>query len=797
MKALTIVVTFLVGTSGYLIKVPTGPSSNNAPPQWMHLQKLVLPLFENVCEDSSDPVIIRTAQEFTSELTTENYWKPDALPNFQKLKNGKGFLPKGEIFTEYNIDHLSELEVIYDILYYAKNFDIFFKGAAWARQNLNCGLYLDAIYLAIANRKDTERLVVPAPYELLPNYFIRKDVILEGTKLAGGVNIELSEGVHVEGNAYQLDANYTSIFYDNNDESKLAYFREDIGLNSYYFIRKLKQAPWFNIGIDGRYGEDVYQMMKQFMARYNLERYANGLPELESWAWNDPTLFDVPYDPMLIYTNGNEFISRPSPVQLPDNEDVALLQTIENNIGTVVSHMRDAGYNKTQILNHLMEILVTGDRSYETLARQLLGKAHSDNGCPSVLEHYMTSLRDPIFWKMNKKIVDMVDEALKLLPSYARNELYFPGVEVINVDVKKVMTFYDYFEFDATDALKSAADNSTYQIKIAQPRLNHRPFSIKINVSSLVTQRGVVKVYLGPKILPGELAKKKNSFVLLDRFEYRFKIGSNIISRTSDDMKHFSEDFMSLRNLRKKVEDAEFGLDSLPLKTVDSQIGYPARLILPRGTMKGVPLQIFVFVAPYAKYSTGVMHSLKSMEFNKAIMSPGYPLDLVVQDKQLFELPNAMVKEIVVTHKGEGKVENYGGPGVTKKWYGTDTYDPSSKPNYDGNRKKPFDYSAKKGQYGKKEDSTEFKEYESKEREGFMDSFEENYDLNDDEDLIFKLGSTSFDYATKESNLLIIKQRRINMKRKIALIKIKIFTPRNFIKMNLLLLLKLKIQGKN
>lgn len=41
---------------------------------------------------------------------------------------------------------------------------------------------------------------------------------------------------------------------------------------------------------------------------------------------------------------------------------------------------RDSGYNKTQILNHLMEILVNGEKSYETLARRLLGKALSNNG---------------------------------------------------------------------------------------------------------------------------------------------------------------------------------------------------------------------------------------------------------------------------------------------------------------------------------------------------------------------------------------------------------------------------------
>lgn len=33
---------------------------------------------------------------------------------------------------------------------------------------------------------------------------------------------------------------------------------------------------------------------------------------------------------------------------------------------------RDGGYNKSEIINHLMEILITGENSYEKLALKLL-----------------------------------------------------------------------------------------------------------------------------------------------------------------------------------------------------------------------------------------------------------------------------------------------------------------------------------------------------------------------------------------------------------------------------------------
>lgn len=232
---------------------------------------------------------------------------------------------------------MQELKIIFELLSSAKNFEVFYQAAVWARQNLNCGLYINAIYMAIQNRKDTDRLSVPAPYEVFPNYFVRKEVLVKASSILAGQEITPTDGIRDEGNAYYLDANYTAMFYDNDDESKLAYFREDIGLNSYYFLRKLRLSPWFNSDINSRRGENMYQMLKQFMARYNLERYANGLPEIEDFNWN--SLPDIPYDPELVYSDGTEFSHRTVPLEISVNDEISLLQTIETNIATGVSHM--------------------------------------------------------------------------------------------------------------------------------------------------------------------------------------------------------------------------------------------------------------------------------------------------------------------------------------------------------------------------------------------------------------------------------------------------------------------------
>ncbi|XP_013199361.2 hexamerin [Amyelois transitella] len=681
MKELTLVLVVVgcVGISGYLFKVPTSPSrtATIGSRGWVHIQKLMVPLFDNVCEESTNPIIVRLAQEFTWD--SANYTDPNVITKFRSVQDA-GLLSKGEIFSDYDNRHWAELEAIFNVMYNAKDFDTFYNVAAWARQNLNCGSFVNAIYLALINRRDTSKVSVPAPYEILPNYFVIKDVIIKGSNILAGQDYTQFTNVKDEGNAYVIDANYTANVDDNEEDSKLAYFREDIGLNSFYFLRKLKLAPWLNAPLDpnNKYGESMYQTMKQLAARYDLERYANGFPELESIDWDSDIKI---YDPMLIYSNGNEFAHRMFNIDVSGSNEIELIKGIENNIGTIVTHMRQSGYHKGQILNNLIEVLVTNNKSYETMARHILGNDIDVTARHfSVLDHLMTTLRDPVFWRLNKKIVDIIDRALSFLPGYTRNELYFPGVEILNVDTKKMMTQFDNFQFDVTEALKTSDKDLNFKLKINQPRLNHKPFVIKLNVSSLVTQKGLVKLYLGPKMAPGELSANKNLFVLLDMFEINLKRGSNIISRSSEEMKGFSNDFVSLPNLRKKIEDAEFGLDSLPLNTVESQIGFPDRLILPRGTPEGLPIRILAFVAPFTK--ANAVGIVTNSELNSAILSPGYPLDLAIEDHQLLNLPNCLVKDVIITGKGS---QNAFAGGENKKYGGgNEHYDPSSKLNYGG-----------------------------------------------------------------------------------------------------------------
>lgn len=248
-------------------------------------------------------------------------------------------MKKCEIFSEYNDNNLKELRAVFEVLYFAKDFTTFYRAAAWARQNVNCGLFVDVIYFTILHRRDTAHLTLPPPYELLPNYFIARPFIYKASALLSGNQLPFDDTTRSVGNSYIIDANYTSDITNDNYESVLAYFREDIGLNTYYFLQKLKNCPWIqeNSDINNRHGEFLYHMMKQLSARYSLEKYSNGLSDVDDMNWDS---FIVPvYDPVLIYSNGDNFGYRTSPLDLSNNADVQFLQNIESNLAAVVTHL--------------------------------------------------------------------------------------------------------------------------------------------------------------------------------------------------------------------------------------------------------------------------------------------------------------------------------------------------------------------------------------------------------------------------------------------------------------------------
>ena len=88
-----------------------------------------------------------------------------------------GMLPRGELNSMYYPKLRKETEALFRLLYYAKDFDTFYKTALWARIYMNEMQFREAMYTAVTLRNDTRFIQLPSPYEMCPHQFFNSEVL--------------------------------------------------------------------------------------------------------------------------------------------------------------------------------------------------------------------------------------------------------------------------------------------------------------------------------------------------------------------------------------------------------------------------------------------------------------------------------------------------------------------------------------------------------------------------------------------------------------------------------------------
>lgn len=91
----------------------------------------------------------------------------------------EGFLPRGQVFSIFNELQQEQAIALFNVFYYAKDYDTFYKTAVYLRNQVNEGLYLYSLSVAILYRPDTTGIVLPPIYEVYPYYFFNSEVIQE------------------------------------------------------------------------------------------------------------------------------------------------------------------------------------------------------------------------------------------------------------------------------------------------------------------------------------------------------------------------------------------------------------------------------------------------------------------------------------------------------------------------------------------------------------------------------------------------------------------------------------------
>lgn len=222
---------------------------------------------------------------------------------------------------------------------------------------------------------------------------------------------------------------------------------------------------------------------------------------------------------------------------------------------------------------------------------------------------------------MYKRIIKFYWQFKDTLPYYKRSEIVFDGVRIEGVDMGKLVTYFDKFDADITNAVDVEVldkktfthektsdlvkfgkvahyDGEDFVVKARQSRLNHMPFTFKLHVKSDRVVKGVVRVYLGPKYDEFghiyDINENRENFVLLDMFKYDLIAGDNYITRDSNDFTWYVKDSTTYYDLYKTTMLVNSGKSKWDVTDyTEARFGFPDRLMLPKGKKGGM---YFLFI---------------------------------------------------------------------------------------------------------------------------------------------------------------------------------------------------------
>ncbi|XP_015605372.1 hemocyanin A chain [Cephus cinctus] len=640
-------------------------------------QKEVLHLLSKVHEPNRFKHQSELGKSIESGLDGLYFKDITPLRTLLKMYKAGKLLPRGAIFTLFDEDHRKEMITLFESLYFAGDWTSFLKTACWARDHINEGVFIYALSVAVLHRQDCRGIILPPAYETYPHLFVNSQVIHEAYQ------------AKMRQQAAVIRMNFTGTI--KNPEQRVAYLGEDLGMNSHHAHWHMDFPFWWRSADYGlekdRKGELFYYMHHQLIARFDLERLSNELPFVEPLSFED-VIVDG-FHPQTTYRVGGEFPSRPDNFAFHDLENIKVhdMQDYVRRIKQAIAHSYVLGndgsilsINTTNGINLLGAIM---EPSYDSPHPEFYGALHNYghimlgqitdpkgkfNLPPGVMEHFETATRDPAFFRLHKYIDNIFKEHKDSLSPYTQEELSFSGVQITDVEVSSLNTFFEDFDVDLLNALDDTVDLEDVAIHARVRRLNHAPFTINLKFKSDKAGTAAVRIFLGPKYdwfgQELDIEEKRSYMVELDKFTARITPGENNIMRKSTESSVTIPDPVSTKTLWERVEAALQGIKSFEVDKDHRHCGYPDRLLLPKGKPEGMPFTLYVILTDFENEKVnnvdvsynyggsisycGAIHGHKYPDSRPM----GFPFDRKIEDLDNFLIPNMITKDVTITFKG-------------------------------------------------------------------------------------------------------------------------------------------------
>ncbi|EDS44937.1 phenoloxidase subunit A3 [Culex quinquefasciatus] len=497
--------------------------------------------------------------------------------------------------------------------------------AAFSRDRLNAPLFQYALGVALLHRRDTRDVAVPSFLQLFPDRFVDPAVFPRLRE----------EGMVVEqGNRMAIDIpmNFTAL--DREPEQRLAYFREDIGVNLHHWHWHLVypgMGPREVVDKDRR-GELFYYMHGQLVARYHLERFCNGLGRVAPLN-NLRQPIREPYYPKILRSANNR--THParyrnmvlSDVVRPDDDVNITLADMELQLRRIVEAI-DTGFALSangdripldnprgiDVLGNIVEsCLLTPNETYygdvHNSGHIVLSYIHDPDG--TYLESYgvmgdvTTAMRDPIFYRWHEYVDEIFRRHKNNFSPYVYQDLSYHGITMLKLETRLEkrgapnnlwLTFWQRSQVDLGAGLDFGPQGNVFA---TFTHLQHAPFVFQLQIVNADNRprRGTVRIYLAPKFdergVPLSFENQRRYIVELDTFRVRLNPGVNNIVRRSDQSSVTIPYERTFRNVAMSNEPT--GSDQFRF----CNCGWPSHMLIPKGTTNGTTYDLFAMVSDF------------------------------------------------------------------------------------------------------------------------------------------------------------------------------------------------------
>ncbi|KAF7269758.1 hypothetical protein GWI33_017214 [Rhynchophorus ferrugineus] len=631
--------------------------------------------------DKYKPIGSQVTARFGEEASEQIKVKQISMPPLGEIVD----LKRDDNFSVFIPKHRRIAGKLTNIFLGMRNVDDLLAVAVYARDRVNPYLFNYALSVAILHRSDTDNLDIPSIIRTFPDKYVDSKVFKEAREDANVV----PQGARIP---IEIPKDYTASDLD--EEHRLAYFREDIGVNLHHWHWHLVYPFEGDRSVvdKDRRGELFYYMHQQIIARYNFERLCNDLKRVERYVDWDAEIKEGYFPKLDNLVSSRAWPARVSNQKLQNvrrevegiNMDVDDLKRwrdriydaihsgrVQKSDGSLITLTENEGID---VLGNLVEasILSPNPELYgeiHNMGHILLSYIHDPDHryleSFNVIGDSATAMRDPVFYRWHAFIDDLFQEYKSSLPRYTVNQLNNPGITVQNVQVTSqglngantLQTFWQQSDVDLSRGMDFQPRGSVF---VRFTHLQYRPFTYKIQVQSSKATQGTCRIFMAPKYdergNPWLLRDQRLMFIELDKFTVNLRAGQNTITRNAAQSTvtiPFERSYRDLDTSRPTGGDAlaQFNFCGC---------GWPDNLLIPKGRPEGFACELFVMIS---NIDDDRVNQTISGQCNDAYAycgvkdklypdrrSMGYPFDRMprngVETLQQFLTPNMRVQDV-------------------------------------------------------------------------------------------------------------------------------------------------------